>query len=407
MRTPRTGNPPLHGRQLVLGVSGGIAAYKAAYLARRLSEAGAQLRAVMTGGALRFLGEQTMAAITGHPVVTTLFGSGQAGPSPHTELARWADALVVAPATANVLAKVAAGMADDVLTATVAAFDGPVVLAPAMHTEMWQQPATARNVRQLLEDGRRLVGPAEGALAAGDTGVGRMVEPEEIVACVSGVFDNSLSGLTVLVTAGGTREAIDPVRYVGNRSSGKMGHELAAEAARRGARVVLVTTTTPPDLPETVEVVAVESAEDMARQVWARVEGLDAAVLAAAVADFRPVDVAGTKLARTDGPPRIVLEPTPNVLAGLVERAGPATTIVGFAAETGGVERAVRKAATYGADFVVANDVTSPGSGFGTDTNQVTIISAAGERTPMELMTKREVAGAIWSRVARLRRAED
>ncbi len=360
----------------------------------------------MTGGALRFLGEQTMAAITGHPVVTTLFGSDQAGPSPHTELARWADAVVVAPATASVVAKIANGLADDALTATVAAFDGPVVLAPAMHTEMWQQPATSRNIRLLQEDGRCLVGPAAGALAAGDSGMGRMVEPEEILASVAGVFDDSLRGLTVLVTAGGTREAIDPVRYVGNRSSGKMGHELALEAARRGAGVVLVTTTTPPDMPRSVEVVPVESAEDMARQVWARASTLDAAVLAAAVADFRPAGVADTKLARSDGPPRIVLEPTPNVLAGLVERVEPGTTVVGFAAETGGVDRAVRKATTYGVDFVVANDVTSPGSGFGTDTNQVTIISAEGERTPLAMMTKRDVAGAVWSRVTELRGSE-
>ena len=406
MRTPRIGRPALHGRHLVLGISGGIAAYKAAYLARRLHEAGSQVRTVMTGGALRFLGEQTMAAITGHPVVTTLFGSDQAGPSPHTELARWADAVVVAPATASVVAKIANGMADDALTATVAAFDGPVVLAPAMHTEMWQQPATSRNIRLLEEDGRCLVGPVAGALAAGDSGMGRMVEPEEILASVAGVFDDSLRGLTVLVTAGGTREAIDPVRYVGNRSSGKMGHELALEAARRGAGVVLVTTTTPPDMPRSVEVVPVESAEDMARQVWARASTLDAAVLAAAVADFRPAGVADTKLARSDGPPRIVLEPTPNVLAGLVERVEPGTTVVGFAAETGGVDRAVRKATTYGVDFVVANDVTSPGSGFGTDTNQVTIISAEGERTPLAMMTKRDVAGAVWSRVTELRGSE-
>ena len=357
----------------------------------------------MTGGALRFLGEQTMAAITGYPVVTTLFGSDQAGPSPHTELARWADALVVAPATANVVAKVANGLADDALTATVAAFDGPVVLAPAMHTEMWQQPATSRNIRRLEEDGRRLVGPVVGELAAGDSGMGRMAEPDEILAAVAGVFDDSLSGLKVLVTAGGTREAIDPVRYVGNRSSGKMGHEVALEAARRGAEVVLVTTTTPPEMPRSVEVVAAESAEDMAREVWARAPVLDVAVLAAAVADFRPADVAGTKLARSDGPPRIVLEPTPNVLAGLVERVEPGTTVVGFAAETGGVDRAVGKATTYGVDFVVANDVTSPGSGFGTDTNQVTLISAAGEHTPLALMSKRNVAGAIWDQVAALR----
>ena len=406
MRTPRIGRPALHGRHLVLGISGGIAAYKAAYLARRLHEAGSQVRTVMTGGALRFLGEQTMAAITGHPVVTTLFGSDQAGPSPHTELARWADAVVVAPATASVVAKIANGLADDALTATVAAFDGPVVLAPAMHTEMWQQPATSRNIRLLEQDGRCLVGPVAGALAAGDSGMGRMVEPEEILASVAGVFDDSLRGLTVLVTAGGTREAIDPVRYVGNRSSGKMGHELALEAARRGAGVVLVTTTTPPDMPRSVEVVPVESAEDMARQVWARASTLDAAVLAAAVADFRPAGAADTKLARSDGPPRIVLEPTPNVLAGLVGRVEPGTTVVGFAAETGGVDRAVRKATTYGVDFVVANDVTSPGSGFGTDTNQVTIISAEGERTPLAMMTKRDVAGAVWSRVTELRGSE-
>ena len=251
-----------------------------------------------------------------------------------------------------------------------------------------------------------MVGPVVGALAAGDSGMGRMAEPEDILASVAGVFDDSLSGLTALVTAGGTREAIDPVRYVGNRSSGKMGHEVALEAARRGAGVVLVTTTTPPDMPCSVEVVQVESAEEMAQQVWARASTLDVAVLAAAVADFRPAGVADTKLARSDGPPRIVLEPTPNVLAGLVERVEPGTTVVGFAAETGSVDRAVRKATTYGVDFVVANDVTSPGSGFGTDTNQVTIISAEGERTPFEMMTKRDVAGAIWSRVTELRGSE-
>ena len=406
MRTPRAGRAALHGRHLVLGISGGIAAYKAAYLARRLDEVGSQVRTVMTDGALRFLGEQTMAAITGHAVVTTLFGSRQAGPSPHTELARWADALVVAPATANVVAKVANGLADDVLTATVAAFDGPVVLAPAMHTEMWQQPATARNIRLLEGDGRRLVGPVVGALAAGDSGMGRMAEPDEILASLAEVFEDTLSGLTVLVTAGGTREAIDPVRYVGNRSSGKMGNELALEAARRGARVVLVTAAAPPDIPWGVEVVPVESAEEMAHQVWARASTLDVAVLAAAVADFRPAGPATTKLARSDGAPRIVLEPTPNVLAGLVERVEPGTTVVGFAAETGGVDRAVHKATTYGVDFVVANDVTSPGGGFGTDTNQVTIISAAGECTPLEMMTKRDVAGAIWSHVATLREDE-
>jgi phosphopantothenoylcysteine decarboxylase/phosphopantothenate--cysteine ligase len=371
------------------------------YLARRFVEVGADVRSVMTSGALRFVGEQSLAGVTGRAVVTSLFGGIEV--SPHTELAAWADAVVVAPATANVMAKVANGLADDALTTTVAAFDGPVVMAPAMHTEMWEQPATRRAVQLLKNDGRYLVGPVSGALAGGDTGPGRMAEPEEILLAAAAVFDASLSGLTVLVTAGGTREAIDPVRYVGNRSSGKMGHALAMEAARRGARVVLVTAAPTARMPETVEVVEVESAEDMAREVWSRAAMIDVAVLAAAVADFRPVAVAPTKLARADGPPRIVLEPAPNVLAGLVERVGRGTTVVGFAAETGGLDRAVRKAASYGVDFLVANDVTLPGSGFGTDTNQVSIISPDGSRQALALMTKREVAAEIWSRVVDLR----
>ncbi len=394
-------NPALAGRRLVLGISGGIAAYKAVYLARRFVEVGADVRSVMTSGALRFVGEQSLAGVTGRAVVTSLFGGIEV--SPHTELAAWADAVVVAPATANVIAKVANGLADDALTTTVAAFDGPVVMAPAMHTEMWEQPATRRAVQLLKNDGRYLVGPVSGALAGGDTGPGRMAEPEEILLAAAAVFDASLSGLTVLVTAGGTREAIDPVRYVGNRSSGKMGHALAMEAARRGARVVLVTAAPTARMPETVEVVEVESAEDMAREVWSRAAMIDVAVLAAAVADFRPVAVAPTKLARADGPPRIVLEPAPNVLAGLVERVGRGTTVVGFAAETGGLDRAVWKAASYGVDFLVANDVTLPGSGFGTDTNQVSIIFPDGSRQALALMTKREVAAEIWSRVVDLR----
>ena len=398
---PEKSNPALYGRRLLLGVSGGIAAYKSVYLARRLVEAGAEVRTVMTSGALRFVGEQTLAAVTGSQVITSLYGATEV--SPHTELARWADALVVAPATANVLAKVANGLSDDALTATIAAFEGPVVMAPAMHSEMWRQPAVRRNVQTLKNDGRHLVGPVSGALAGGDSGVGRMVEPEEIVLAAAGVFDTSLAGLTVLVTAGGTREAIDPVRYVGNRSSGKMGHALAEEAAARGARVILVTTAPGVVLPGPVEIVPVESAQDMACEVWSRAPVMDVAVLAAAVADFRPVDVAGAKLARTDGPPRVVLEPTPNVLAGLVERIGAGVTVVGFAAETGSLDRAVRKAASYGVDFLVANDVTLPGSGFGTDTNQVSIIFPDGRQEVLELMSKRGVAAEVWSRVSDLR----
>jgi len=398
----RATDPALHGRRLVLGVSGGVAAYKAVYLARRLVEAGAEVQAVMTAGSLRFVGAQSLAAVTGRPPVTSLYRG--ASVSPHTEMAAWADAVVIAPATANVMAKTAAGMADDALCAAVAAFAGPVLMAPAMHTEMWEQPATRRSVRLLEQDGRRLVGPVSGALAGGGAGAGRMAEPEEIVRAAADLFDSSLSGLAVLVTAGGTREAIDPVRYIGNRSSGKMGRELAAEAARRGARVVLVTAAPAAGMPSAVEVVGVESAEDMAREVWSRAADTDAAVLAAAVADFRPAGPAASKLARSDGPPQIVLEPTPNVLAGLVERARPGTTVVGFAAETGGVDRAVGKAASYGVDFIAANDVTLPGSGFGADTNRVSLIFPDGRQEPLDLMTKREVAGVILSRIAALRR---
>lgn len=378
-----------------------MAAYKAACLARRLTGAGAEVRAVMTPASRRFLGEQTLAAVTGRPVLTELFGDRRV--SPHTDLARWAEAMVVAPATANLLAKIAHGLADDALTAVVSAFAGPVLLAPAMHTEMWEQPSTRRNVSLLEEDGRRLIGPAAGELAAGDHGMGRMAEPEDIAVAAAAMFDRSLAGMTVLVTAGGTREALDPVRYLGNRSSGKMGVELAREAARRGARVVLVTAAPPPSPASGMEIVPVESAGDMAEAVWARAGDLDAAVLAAAVADFRPVRSAERKLDREAGPPSIALEPTPNVLAGLVERAGEGTTVVGFAAEVGGFERAVRKAASYGVDLLVANDVASPGSGFGSDTNAVRFITPAGEVETLPVMSKRSVATAIWSRVAALR----
>ncbi len=381
-------------------MGGGVAAYKAAYLARRLVEAGAEVRAVMTPSARRFLGERTLAAVTGHPVLLDLFGNERI--SPHTELARWAEAVAVAPATANLLAKIAHGLADDALTSVVSAFAGPVVLAPAMHVEMWEQPSTRRNVSRLIEDGRRLVGPAEGDLAGGDRGMGRMAEPEEILAAVAESFDRPLAGMTVLVTAGGTREALDAVRYLGNRSSGKMGHELAGEAARRGARVILVTAAPPPASAD-MEIVEVESAAEMAEAAWSRAGELDAAVLAAAVADFRPAHAVDRKLDRASGPPSITLEATPNVLAGLAERVAEGTTLVGFAAEVGGFDRAVRKAASYGVDLLVANDVAAPGSGFGSDDNAVRFITPAGDVETLPLMRKREVAAAIWRRVAELR----
>lgn len=389
----------LGGRHIVLGVSGGIAAFKAVYLARRLIERDAEIHVVMTDGATRFVGEQTFAAITGRPVVTSLFGDEMV--SPHTELARWADLIVVAPATANVIGAVAHGLSDDALSATILAADVPVVMAPAMHTEMWEQPAVQRNVAALLDDGRIIVGPVEGSLAGGDVGAGRMVEPEVIVEAIGDTLHLPLAGWKVVVSAGGTREAIDPVRYVGNRSSGKMGYAIAEVAAARGAEVTLVTSAHRP-VPRGVTAVAVESAADMAEAVWGAMDGADAIVLAAAVADFRPVDAADSKLSRTDGPPQVILEPTSNILTGVVE-ADTGAFVVGFAAETGSLERAVTKATTYGVDLLVANDVASPGSGFGTDTNAVTLIAPDGAQTPLPLMSKLDVARRLWDEVGERR----
>ncbi len=391
----------LRGRRIVLGVAGGIAAFKSVYLARRLIEAGAEVKVVMTAGATEFIGEQTFAAVTGSGPVVSLFGDDLV--SPHTELARWAELMVVAPATANVLAQLAHGHAPNAVTATVLAADVPLVLAPAMHTEMWEQPAVQRNVATLQSDGAIIVGPVSGALAGGDTGAGRMVEPEEIVAAIAGAFGQPMAGWKFVVSAGGTREAIDPVRFIGNRSSGKMGYAVAEAALRRGADVTLVSAASLP-APAGVTLIPAESAEDMARVVWDHAAAADVVVMTAAVADFRPAKVAESKLARTDGPPDIVLEPTPNILAGLVERATGAT-IVGFAAETGSLERAVHKAKTYGVDLLVANDVEEPGSGFGTDTNQVTFITPDGVSDPQPLLTKQEVADRLCERIVTIRGA--
>jgi phosphopantothenoylcysteine decarboxylase/phosphopantothenate--cysteine ligase len=391
----------LSGRRIVLGVSGGVAAYKAVYLARRLIEAGAELRVIMTHSARRFVGAQSFAAVSGHHPYAELFG----GPSvsPHTELGSWAEAVVVAPATAHTLAKLAHGFASDLLSATVMATRAPVLLAPAMHTEMWDDPANQRNVVRLREDGFFLVGPATGALAGGDEGEGRMVEPEEIVTAVTDLLVRPLEGWHVLVTAGGTREAIDPVRYLGNRSSGRMGHAVASEAARQGADVVLVTTSGV-ELPFGVDVVPVETAEEMATEVWSRAPEMDVVVMAAAVADFRPKQMHETKLRREAGPPEIVLEPTPDILAGVAERA-PKTLLVGFAAETGPAEAAVSKAARQGVGLLVANDVTAQGSGFGTATNEVMLITPDGSIEKWPLLPKKEVARRLWKRVVELRSA--
>lgn len=380
----------LSGRRIVLVVTGGVAAYKSAYLARLLVEGEAEVRVVITEEATNFIGPTTFAAITGQPVVRSLFSSGQV--SPHTELGRWAEAIIVAPATAATLARLALGISEEAASATLVASTAPVLLAPAMHTEMWENPATQRNLALLRQDGRSVVGPETGALAGGDEGIGRMAEPEVIVEALIDLLAGPLSGLTVLVTAGGTREAIDPVRFLGNRSSGKMGHAIADEAARRGAHVHLVTAADRKSHPA-VDLIRVESAQEMAEAVDKL--DVDIAIMAAAVADFRPKDPRGSKLSRSEGPPDIALEPTPDILSAVLSRS-KRPFVVGFSAETSNVSRAVEKALRKGSDLTVANDVDEPGAGFGVDTNRVSIISVDGDVEEWPLLSKDEVAARLW-----------
>ncbi len=380
----------LSGRRIVLVVTGGVAAYKSAYLARLLVEGEAEVRVVITEEATNFIGPTTFAAITGQPVVRSLFSSGQV--SPHTELGRWAEAIIVAPATAATLARLALGISEEAASATLLASTAPVLLAPAMHTEMWENPATQRNLALLRQDGRSVVGPETGALAGGDEGIGRMAEPEVIVEALIDLLAGPLSGLTVLVTAGGTREAIDPVRFLGNRSSGKMGHAIADEAARRGARVHLVTAADRRSHPA-VDLIRVESAQEMAEAVDKL--DVDIAIMAAAVADFRPKDPRGSKLSRSEGPPDIALEPTPDILSAVLSRS-KRPFVVGFSAETSNISRAVEKALRKGSDLTVSNDVDDPGAGFGVDTNRVSIISAEGDVEEWPLLSKDEVAARLW-----------
>jgi phosphopantothenoylcysteine decarboxylase/phosphopantothenate--cysteine ligase len=384
----------LRGRRVLLCVTGGVAAYKSAYLARRLVETGAVVRVQMTESALEFIGPQTFAAITGEAPFTALFDADLV--SPHTELARWADLVVIAPATAATLGRIANGISDDLVSATVLATTVPVIIAPAMHTEMWEHPATVRNLATLTGFGYHMVGPEEGALAGGDSGIGRVAEPEEIVAAAIGILGAEGKGRRVLVTAGGTREPMDPVRYIGNRSSGKMGHAVADVAASRGYDVTLVTTADLPVHPA-AKVIRVETAEEMLNAV----EGVDAeiAIMAAAVADFRPADASESKIARADGIDSVDLVPTPDILASVVGRDRPPFT-VGFAAETGGVDRAKEKARKKDVDLMVYNDVTEPGSGFGTDTNRVVLIGRDAETEELPLLSKRDVAERIMDRVA-------
>ena len=391
------------GRRIVLGVTGGVAAYKAAYLARRFIELDAEVRTVMTPAAEQFIGAATFAALTGTDPVTDLFGGTDV--SPHTTLAAWADLIVVAPTTAATLSKLAHGESSNALTATVLATRAPVVVAPAMHTEMWEHPATRENVAIIERFGYTVIPPESGALAGGDHGVGRLADPETIVAVVDGILGTGdLEGEVVLVTAGGTRESIDPVRYIGNRSSGKMGNAVARSAVDRGARVILVSAGMAPSDLGGIQFVPVESAADMAEAAWTYAPRCSIAVMTAAVADFRPKQPSDDKLRRADGLPDIDLEPTPDVLKG-VHESDPRPYLVGFAAEVGSLDTAVDKAKRKGVDLLVANDVAIEGSGFGSDSNQVAIVTPLGDVEHLPLMPKADVATAIWDRVVEARRS--
>ena len=390
---------PLTGRRVVLGISGGVAAYKAVELCRRLVDAGAHVAPVLTEDAQRFVGALTFSALASEPARTSLFDGPE--PIPHTRLGRSADLIVVAPATAKLLAKYAAGISDDLLTATLLATRAPVLVAPAMHTEMWEHPAVRENVATLRRRGVHVVEPESGRLAGGDVGAGRLADPVRIAAAAAAVLatGKDLAGVRVLVTAGGTREAIDPVRFVGNRSSGKMGYAVAEVASRRGAAVTLVSTQGRPT-SGAIELVSMASAEDMRREVLRRFDAIDVVVMAAAVTDFRPKAVAPEKLKKADGAPEIVLEETPDILAALGERK-QGQLLVGFAAETERVlDHAADKLARKRLDLVVANDVSAPDTGFEVDTNRAILLDSFGSVEETPLLTKTALAEMILDRVA-------
>jgi phosphopantothenoylcysteine decarboxylase/phosphopantothenate--cysteine ligase len=388
------------GTRIVLGVSGGIAAYKAVEVCRRLVDAGAHVAPVMTAGALHFLGPTTLSALASEPVRTDLWEGPD--PIPHTRLGQTADLIVVAPATARVIAAYAAGLSSDLLTNVLIATRAPVVVCPAMHTEMWEHPAVRANIETLRSRGVHIVEPAAGRLAGGDIGVGRLADPETILAAVDAALGGGqFAGRRVVVTAGGTREPIDAVRVIANRSSGRQGHAIADEFRRRGADVVLITTSDLPVAPG-VQRVPVETAAEMGAALDQAGPSADIVVMAAAVADFRPIAPVAGKIKKHDGVPRIELEPTPDLLAGLAASRRPGQVLVGFAAETDDlVANARGKLERKSLDLVVANDVSAEGVGFAHATNAVTLVGRDGERV-VPLASKTEVAAAVVDEIARL-----
>ncbi|MGA3046015.1 MAG: bifunctional phosphopantothenoylcysteine decarboxylase/phosphopantothenate--cysteine ligase CoaBC [Terracidiphilus sp.] len=400
--------------RVTVGVSGGIAAYKAAELVRALQRQALEVHVVMTAAAGRFVQPLTFAALTGYKVITSLweegvgdsaeYGADQNGIE-HIAEAQWADALVVAPATANILAKFAHGIADDFLTTMYLATQAPVLVAPAMNVNMWEHPATQANLEMLRQRGVRVVDPGTGDLACGMVGAGRMAEPEAIADAVLNALGrrHDLAGEIVLVTAGGTREALDPVRYLGNRSSGKMGYALAEAAQSRGAKVILVSGPSSLHPPAHCELVKVTTADQMRQAVLERMTEATLVIKAAAVADYRPVNVSSQKLKRT-GPITLELAPTEDILAEVARRRRPGQLIVGFAAETENtLENGRAKLLKKGADAIVVNNVAGEGVGIDADVNAATFLTTS---TAVELpvMAKRKLADRILDEILTLRR---
>jgi len=393
---------PFEGRRVLLGVTGGIASYKTAWLARLLAQAGAEVDVVLTKSAREFIGAVTFEALTGRPVHTELVAEGHA--LDHIKLARAAELLVVAPATADFLSRAASGRSDDLLTACLLAADAPVLLVPAMNDRMWAHRATQENVAHLRSLGYSVLDPEAGPLASPQegSGPGRMPEPERILAHVGRMLEarSALAGRRVLVTAGPTREALDPVRFLSNHSSGKMGVAIAAAAWRRGAEVTLVAGPLAVAPPHDVRVVHVESTEDMNAAVRAELPTADVLVMAAAPADFRPKNQAAGKIKKATRPEAIALENTDDILATTRDARKKGAVIVGFALETDDViAHATQKLAAKALDMIVVNDARETGAGFGVDTNRVTILAPNAEPAVLPLMSKTETADAILDRI--------
>jgi phosphopantothenoylcysteine decarboxylase/phosphopantothenate--cysteine ligase len=395
----------LTNKRLLLGVTGGIAAYKSADTVRRLREAGAEVRVVMTAGAAEFITTLTLQAVSGHPVHQQLLDTGAEAGMGHIELARWADAVLVAPASANFMARLAQGRADDLLSTVCLATESPVAVAPAMNQQMWSNAATQANLATLKKNGVRIFGPAEGSQACGEVGPGRMLEPAELVTRVAELFSaGELDGLRVVVTAGPTWEAIDPVRGLTNRSSGKMGYAVAQAAMEAGASVTLISGPTALPDPERVRTVRVESAQEMLNAVNDHIADADIFIGVAAVADYRPARVAGGKIKKTEAKMTLELERTPDILAS-VAALKPAPFTVGFAAETENIEQHARqKLETKKLDIVAANRVGA-GLGFGTDDNSLLLVEP-GAVTELPIQPKAKLARALIRHIAARYRAK-